>query len=310
MEPKKYFYYYHKEDKYYIGKELIKSSNYGRSGELLIPGHATTIIPPEQFQEGYIPVFDVQNKKWDVKKDDFWRYEVIDYPDHFDDFPINQIPQLYRFNTLGVMENDNSIRLNTVFIDIPYVVNGLLIMMRFISRINIVNMKINELYHRHNDWLTPNRIHSVDSLIGYKLVTEDIIHHLKKLLDEFIISIYIHDNYEAIKLNHKMEIDDYGERLFATKEKPVIANLKKVINFDKYKSFLYTVKELDNGFKHNLTPAESDHKIGLYAPTVILYKYKHGSLKSFTKYNVYVGGLIEQFNRFFYEYMKKLSTNG
>lgn len=308
MDAEKYFYYYEPEDKFYRYKKPIsKHSNHDLNGNLLIPGHATTVIPPDEVPKGYIPVFDEQHQKWEIKKDDFWHYEITDCPNHFSDFPINQLPQLYSFSTHGSMEKDTSIRLNNVFTGIPNISNGFLFMIRFISRINIINKKIAELYQKHQEWLKPNMFHSLDDLIEYKLMGEDIIHLLKKLLDEFITAIYIHDNYEEVKATHKIEIDDYGKALFAQTDPPIVTNLKVAIEFGKYKPFLETVKELDNGFKHNLTPAESDSQIGIPVPTIVLYRYKRSSLQSLTKYNVYVGGLIDQCNKFMYEYLKKNS---
>lgn len=304
MNSKEYYYYYEPDDKYYIKKTLIKNGNHDLNGKPLMPAHTTTVIPPENVLDGFIPVFDIKTQNWEIKKDDFWHCSVDVYPEYFSNFPVNELPQLYTFTTLGIMDYDKDIRLNILFKDLPHIANGLLIMMRFISRINIINKKTHELYQKHAEWLTPSIIHTIDSLIEYKLIGEDIIHQLKKLLDEFITAIYIHDNYEEIKHTHKLEIDDYGKYLFSNKNTPIIAHIKAVINFEKYKIFLEAVKELDNGFKHNLTPAESDSEIGLYAPTIILYRYKYSSLNSITKYNVYVGGLIDQCNKFIYEYLK------
>lgn len=299
-------FHYDSVDKYFLKYEDVRVNT---DATFQLPAHATNVMPPEKWEKGKIPVFNDENRKWTIVKDVFWRPTLKEklLERRFD---FNLVPQLPEFDFLGKCIEDKNIILN-VKCNIPKILNGELFQMRFIERLKGINIKIKKLYEndiiikrkfatQKTGYISEDNFVKPDDLLEYKMQIEEIVHNLKKIIDDFVTAIYIKENIDVINTNHKIEFDDFG-KLFSTRGDKYLDNLKKRINFDKNKDFLKTLKELHNGLKHEIFTAETDNLIGEKSPSIILLKTNKGNLSDFIQYNIYVSQLVLECKDFLLE---------
>lgn len=117
----------------------------------------------------------------------------------------------------------------------------------------------------------------------YKFIVEELIFHIKGVLDSLVQIAYIYTSFTDFTNTQKIEIDSIGE-LLKTKNKT--SETYKIIfgdeqNFDSDKTgFLPLINDLFNSFKHCMLHLESHRLMGVDIPTILSYYAKNNSFES------------------------------
>lgn len=280
-----FIFHYDSTDKYFLSHEYIGND---LSNTVHLPANSTDIAPPLNWEAGETPVYSEKNKKWIVVKDVFWK-PSLKIETLKREFDFSEIPQLPEFDDLGKCKDNEGI-VFTINCSIPKILNGSLFKMRFIQRLTGINIKIRNLYENDKKIKENNNL-KTSELLEYKMQIEEVIHNLKKIIDDFVTAIYIQENIKDINENHQIRFDDIGI-LFSTQSDKYLEVLRQRINFNDNKDFLKVLKELHNGLKHEIFMAETDNLVGEKSPTVVLLKTNKGNLSDLTEYNLYLSQLI------------------
>jgi hypothetical protein len=163
---KVYIYNYDPNDYFFIGKNEAYFDPISK--EIIVPGSATLIKPPDNYAEYEIPVFDLINEKWDIKKDDFWRPEIIEksYNSgmYYNEFPC--VPYYDDIKTLGSPKFNKNI---------PRLLNSSLHYYYLCQRMKVINLRIINVLNIHKK-LMP--VTDPMTLIYYNSEIEIIIYSL------------------------------------------------------------------------------------------------------------------------------------
>jgi hypothetical protein len=282
-----YVYNYDPNDYFYIGKTEAPLDPVSK--KIAVPGSATLIKPPDNYAEYEIPVFDLINKKWDIKKDDFWRPEIIErsYNSgmYYNEFPC--VPYYDDIKTLG------SLKFNK---NIPRLLNSSLHHHYLCQRMKVINLRIVNVLNIHKK-LMP--VMDPVSLIYYNSEIEIIIYLMKLSIDDIISMTYVNRYYDDVVKNHKIAIDSIG-RLTTENKKYVNekTEIKKLIKFDTHQEMIAIINDIHNGFKHDIFNSEAALEIGLNYPIVSAIAKKNNDFDIMEYHKHDLGQLVIGFSRF------------
>jgi hypothetical protein len=259
------------------------------SKEIMVPGSATLIKPPDNYAEQEIPVFDLINKKWIIKKDDFWRPEIIEksYNSgmYYNEFPC--VPYYDDIKALGSSKFNKNI---------PRLLNSSLHYYYLCQRMKVINLRIINVLTIHK-----KLIPVVDPMthIYYNSEIEIIIYLMKLSIDDIISMTYVNKYYEDVVENHNIAIDSIGRLITENKkhgnEK---TEIKRLINFDKHQEIITIINDIHNGFKHDVFNSEAALEIGLDYPIVSAIIKKNSNFNIMEYHRHDLGQLVIGFSKF------------
>lgn len=277
----KKIYHYDPHDFFYVGTGTAQCVD----GSVSIPAFATDVPPSprERWRDGYIPVFDVQNREWHLDKNEFWHVHVTElcfYSGRDSSGPTY------------VIANRNS---TSYYGELTHYVNKLPIcsiprigtvpnFIHLAQRIDFLNDCIEQL---ESNWLRATAAGG-SSLIGrgaifYHYQAETFVAAIRRLLDDLVIAVFCRQFYEYEPWKRRLPIDGYSsllntpmrhfKRFFQHDEKSDKTDelcrgfIDAIIgaNID----FLLTIQGLSNTYKHSVTANVVRASYGVDFPSVL-----------------------------------------
>jgi hypothetical protein len=129
---------------------------------------------------------------------------------------------------------------------------------------------------------------TVPRINRYKFIAEELIFHMKGVLDNLIQIIHIRANFEEFNRNQKVHIDSIGGLLNAKNKS---SNTFQIVFGDNSNfiadstGFLSILNDLFNSFKHSMLHLESHHLICRELPSIISYYAKNNDYNSIVYYH-------------------------
>lgn len=126
------------------------------------------------------------------------------------------------------------------------------------------------------------------TLHQYKFAVEEIIYHMRRILDTLVQITYLMTNQEEFDTEKVIKFDAIGKVVHGKKSHPA---LHAIIhgNNENYLSdstnFLAVINDTFNSFKHSLIHNESNSLMGAAIPTVVSYYAKNGKYSEITYHN-------------------------
>jgi hypothetical protein len=282
-----YIYNYDPNDYFFIGK--TEATYDPMSKEISVPGSATLIKPPDNYSNGEIPVFDKNKKEWIIKKDDFWRPNIIE-KSYNSGMYYEEFPCVPYYDDIKAMSSSKYNK------NIPRLLNSPLHYYYLCQRMKVINLRIINVLNIHKRIMT---ITDPTSLIYYNSEIEIIIYLMKLSIDDIISMTYVNNYYDDVIKDHKISVASIGRLITENKndikEKEEI---RKIIKFDKHKEILTIINDIHNGFKHDIFNSEASLEIGLNNPivSVIIKKGRNFNIMEYHKHDL--GQLIIGFSKF------------
>lgn len=234
------------------------------------------------------------------------------YTGHNANIPIN-IDDRFICNSLVATSPIMSKLINKLFKNEDYYkVNPQLCLLGIASTIEVLNNRIINIQNRFNDiqyklktFVTFNSV-STQEYIDFNIELEQIIHTIKRIIDELIIMFCItHDLKDIINTN-VIKFYSIGDmkRPFKKDEKPcetyekLREQIKISINYKNFEPFLTVINDLHNAYKHDINNIQSRNIIGAYELTVHALYSPRGNLNKLTYINCSFAQVIAGFNEF------------
>lgn len=129
--------------------------------------------------------------------------------------------------------------------------------------------------------------YGVAPIYRYHFLVEEMIAHMRTVLDSLVQLGYLLSNYEKVKESKKIKIDKIGDFTTSTNKNPN-SILDKIIIGDNvtYESdpnpvnFLIIINELSNSIKHSMLRSEALSIVGQYIPTIYTYASTYNNYKN------------------------------
>ncbi len=188
-------------------------------------------------------------------------------------------------------------------------VNPQLCLLGIASTIEVLNKRIINVQNRFNDiqyrlkTYVPLNPVSPQEFIDFNIELEQIIHIIKRIVDELIIMFCItHDLKNIVNTNiiKFYSIGDMKRRL-KKDEKPyeeLREQIKTSINFTNFASLLTAINDLHNAYKHDINNVESRTILGMYEVTAHALYSPYGNLNNLIYINCSFAQIIAGFNEF------------
>jgi hypothetical protein len=231
----------------------------------------------------------LNNKKWCIKKDDFWRPKVIE-KSYNSGMYYNEFPCVSYYDDIKAL---GSSKFNK---NIPRLLNSSLHYSYICQRMKVINLRIINVLNIHK-----KLIPGIDmmTLIYYNSEIETIIYLMKLSIDDIISMSYVDKYYEDVVKNHKIAIDSIGR--LTTENKKYLnekTEIKKAIKFDIHQEIITIINDIHNGFKHDVFNSEAALEIGLNYPIVsaIIKKNSDFNIMEYHKHDL--GQLVIGFSKF------------
>ena len=248
-------YRYHPIDKYYTGKTIRQIA------PGIYPPLNTTDIKPPKVREGYVQVFDEKENKWNVVPDTFDRSKIIQHvlirPSCLYNKPT--IPYIYSRSLNQPLLEDQYIAICNFFSQLNSLNNfesSFAAAISFATRLNHINQRIQELFQNQYWYFLHLNFYKYGTLgknIEQQILTEEIIHQIKRLLDLLAITVAANDysiehNIKQYRSNHRMPVDNYTQ-LWA---RGASNTTRKKLGVDNHMHLLQFINNLHNAYKHDL----------------------------------------------------------
>lgn len=160
-------------------------------------------------------------------------------------------------------------------------INRLYIGLNMYDSISFINKKIQNIYIE-TEKIRKNKI--IKNLSEYNNEKANIIHVIKRIIDDLITTIYIHNNYNEILSSKKIKILSIGQLYINEKDDALSKEKKQQIqtelNYDKYKDFLDTINDLHNAYKHSYLENFSRSEIPAEGEAFFVDYVKNGNLEN------------------------------
>ncbi len=180
-------------------------------------------------------------------------------------------------------------------------VNPQLCLLGIASTIEVLNKRIINVQNRFNDiqyrlkTYVPLNPVSPQEFIDFNIELEQIIHIIKRIVDELIIMFCITHDINNINITNKIQIRSIGD---LNKDNQLTENIKISINYKNFEPFLSAINELHNAYKHDIQNIQSRTIVGINELTAHALYSPYGNLNNLIYINCSFAQIIAGFNEF------------
>ncbi len=129
-------------------------------------------------------------------------------------------------------------------------VNPALLAIQMIDNIRYLNSKIEYIYQNK-----PTDV--IQNIYEVNIEKENIIHSMKRIIDDLIMVLCIYHDYNNILKDNKIKVASIGELKSAKGGEQLIHQIKSELNYSKFESIFNTINDLHNAYKHSCLLNES-----------------------------------------------------
>lgn len=280
-------------------------------GQLLMPENST-ILPPPDVALGYIRVFDVEAKKWEVVFDP--NNEIAKYPILITVRAVYTIDEIglrtKRLNILAPSSNNAADPDNYGFYQVgdaarnfKKYVNPNRISMDLKYRINYLDKCVREIFQlsEGDAELRMGGSRDLDVVYTSQYAMEEIVYQMKRIVDLYICLRGIGLTEGKFDLESSILVDSVGA-LFdggGNSTKQLQVKLRDALGFDKYSDLLFLINDLNNAYKHDiLTSPNVD--LAYFSPVIDIQRFFRArkNLKEVINYIIPLDALVFAFGDF------------
>lgn len=174
------------------------------------------------------------------------------------------------------------------------IINTSIIALETFDTIIYLNEQIQKIYIRHSH---KGLIRNLCEINNEK---ENIIHIMKRMIDDFIMILCAYYDSNNILKNHKLEIDSIGD---LKKHDTVLStNIKKDLKYAKYKPLFDVINDLHNAYKHSCLMKEAHLEYAPEGVSLTAYYAKDNKIDSIEYHNHNFMHIIIGFSDFLLEF--------
>ena len=150
------------------------------------------------------------------------------------------------------------------------ILNPLTLGLEIFDTIVYLNKLINIVYMRHaNKGIISN-------LCKINIEKENIIHIMKRIIDDIVIFLCIENDIEYFKKHYKIRVNSFGDM---NKHTEISEKIKEELNYDKYCHILNAINCLHNAYKHSCLLNQSRQEYTPDGVALFAYYVPYGNLK-------------------------------
>lgn len=151
-------------------------------------------------------------------------------------------------------------------------INASIFALELFDSIVYLNKQIENIYLRHSQ-LT--YIRNIFELNNEK---ENIIHIMKRILDDIILVLYVYYDNKNIEKDGKMHITSIGE--LNNSNCHIEQKIKEALNYDKFKYLFEAINDIHNAYKHSCLMKGAHMEIAKEGVMLSAYYAKYGNINS------------------------------
>lgn len=314
--------HYDPHDYFYVGSETIQC----RNGVESIPYAATDIPPPprEAWGDQQIPIFHAKERKWIIKKNDFWHPKVSELCFHSGRDSSGRI-YIAANRDLENYHNDLMRYVNKLpMCSIPRI-GTLPNFVHLLQRIDFLNHCIEQL---EENWLRTKT--GGFPLAGkeanyYHYEAETFMAAIRRFLDDLTMAVFYKKFYQYEPWKRDLPIDGYSAllnnpiRRFRNffigserddKSEGLCREFSDLV-LGENRFFLITIQSLNNTYKHSLTANLARGSYGLNFPTVLSFgveDYSNRNLGKLSYHNHSLRQLVIGLNDYLDDLTKRIAS--
>lgn len=129
-------------------------------------------------------------------------------------------------------------------------INVFILAFQFYDSIRYLNNKIEYIYRTK-----PTDV--IQNIYEVNIEKENIIHSMKRIIDDLIMVLCIYYDYNNILKDNKIKVASIGELKSAKGVEQLIPQIKSELNYSKFESVFNMINDLHNAYKHSCLLNES-----------------------------------------------------
>ena len=185
------------------------------------------------------------------------------------------------------------------------IINPLVLGLEIYDAIIYLNEKIELSYQIHKECLKTKLI---SNLYYVNIEKENIIHIIKRIIDDLIILLCIHYNYEETLTTQQVKIASIGD-LKNIHNSELLKKIQTELNYDKYKIIFNVINDLHNSYKHSCLLQQSRSLVGADCVALQTYYSKKGNFENIKYLNHNLMHIIIAISDFLLEFFCNIKNN-
>ncbi len=173
--------------------------------------------------------------------------------------------------------------------------NNLIVGQEIFERIEYLNTLIEQCFQE--DYLI-KQTNIISNLFIINYNKEQIIHIMKRIIDDIITILSIYFDFKEIETKNKIKITSIGQLA----EIGAKNNIKKELNYEKYENIFTTINDLHNAYKHSFLINESHLEFSPNCVTLSAYYAKNNKIDEIYYLNHNLMHIVIGFSDFLVEF--------
>lgn len=147
----------------------------------------------------------------------------------------------------------------------------------------------------------------IENLYKINIEKENIIHVMKRIIDDLIILLCIYYDTEGIYKRTKISITSIGEII--NNSSTLGMRIKDDLNYSKYEFLFKTINDLHNAYKHSCFMIEAHQEFATEGVSLTAYYAKHNKFDKLEYHNHNCMHIVVSFSDFLLEFCNIETSN-